>query len=354
MSEQDDNLNESNIISISTNDVEISITSNDPNLKDILNDSEILVNNKKQTHMTLPSNSKDLNDFQTAWNSFGIRPSTLGLYLTINVDDVWDILSKEYEFYYTDATGDSSIDLTSNSINTRYFVRLDNDLYVQFNEVESKMCYHLEFYYDHTKINHHKFMQGLVDAFTPYRIEEKEEKIEKLYIVDYIENFNFIPKKIEKEKINLDRKKKKVYNDIVKDINGSASNLYLVNGKVNSGKTDYIRKLIQNIKKPIIYVPVLMFESVFHNYMLFKESIEKFGECVIIYEDCEIYFKHTSLYSSILLQENSSLFSESNNVNMLVFNLEDRHVLDVLKNNSKIKTISIDGLDVDTDFLGYK
>jgi hypothetical protein len=330
---------------------------NDPNFSGKVEQSKVMV---------LPSKDNELNDNQTAWAEFGVTPSTLSLFFDMKTNDVWEKLNKNFEFNSTNVIKKSEIFFNSkNEVieNSRYFISLAQGLYVTFVEIggedsEDATISSLVFNYDGSTYDHDALAENLIKAFSDAIIMYDEVKESKIYIANYTEDgFDFDPYDLGKITLNLRGKKKQVYDEIVESINTNRKGTYVLHGERGSGKTQYLKKLLKKVKKKIIYVPIDSFEYVFHNNKSFFNQIKNFGDCVVVFEDCELYFRSnapTNIYLSMLLRFNDSLVSNKTNFNcILILNTESlNEVCSDLRLNKKVNFVSMK--DDVAQFNGYK
>lgn len=84
---------------------------------------------------------------------------------------------------------------------------------------------------------------------------------------------------------NYDKPLVEVYPKIKKFVESDKSGLILMHGDMGTGKTSYIRKLIEDVDKQFIYIPKDLFQSItMPSFTTFLSSIT---DAVFIIEDCE-------------------------------------------------------------------
>jgi len=327
----------------------------DPNFSGKIKDSKVVV---------IPSKDSDLNDVQITWNDFNAAPSTLSLFFDMDRDEVWKTLNANFDFESYDIIKKCEVFFNSNNEaieNSRFFVNIGKGLYVSFVELvtdtNETIINSLIFTYDGTLYDHDTLSDSLIKMFIKSIIVYEDNKDSKIYIANFTdEGFEFEPYDLGKIVLNLKGHKKKVYNEIVKSINTYKKGTYVLYGERGSGKTLYLKKLLKTIKKKIIYVPVDSFEYVFHNRSFFQQ-IQEFGDCLVVFEDCEMYFSNgmsTNIYLSILMKYNDSLISDQTNFNcVLILNTKSLNgICTDLSMNDKVSFVSM--IDNDVEFNGYK
>jgi len=313
----------------------------------------------------VPSKDPDLNDLQSAWSEFNVNPSTLSLFFDMNTKDVWKVLNENFEFQTTDVVKKSEIFLDSeNQVieNCRFSISLAKGLYASFVEIggsdpDEAITSSLMFIYNGSLYDHDSLAENLIKAFSGSIIMYDDTKESKVYIVGHNEEgFEFEPYDLGKITLNLRGKKKKTYDKIVDGINKNKKGTYILYGERFSGKTQYLKKILKRVKKKIIYVPVDSFEYVFHKSNTFFNQIKNYGDCLVVFEDCEVYFRTnqpTNIYSSILLKFNDSLISDKTNFNcILVLNINNlNEICTDLSKNEKINLVTMK--DDVAQFNGY-
>jgi len=312
-----------------------------------------------------PSKDGELNDFQTAWADFNTTPSVLTLFFDMESQKLWKALTSSFKFETTNIVRKSEIFFNSkNEVieNTKYFIKIAEGLYASFVELgtedenEPIIINSISFTYNGVILDHDSLTEQLIKAFSTSIILYDEVKESKIYIANYADDeFEFEPFDLGPIKIDLRGKKKKVYEEIVNSINNNRKGTHVLHGARGSGKTQYLKKLLKKVKKKIIYVPVDSFEYAFHNRNFFNQ-IKNYGECVVVFEDCELYFKNgmsTNVYLSMLMRFNDSLISNKTNFNcILVFNSDNLYELcSDITATDKISFVSMK--DDVAEFTGY-
>lgn len=327
----------------------------DENFKGTIQDSKISI---------IPSKDSDLNDIQYAWKDFNKSPSIISLSFNIKESNIWKVLNNTFEFYDSDIIKKSEMILSDdNKIieNSRYFIKLENGLFISFVSIDDNSeditIYGLTITYNSIIHKHDDLADYFLQIFEEYIIFNKKTKEGNFFITNYDnEGFYFEPYKLENIKLDLKGKKKETYKEILKGLNSEERGISILYGDKESGKTTYLKKLIKNLSKKIIYVPVDNFEYVFSDKTFFSD-LEQFGNCLIILEDCELFFRNnssTNIYLSIINRFNDSLINKKSNFSfLLVFNVYNLNfVCSDIKKSSKINHISM--VDDIVKFNGYK
>ena len=306
----------------------------------------------------------DSQDLQTAWTDFGSCPSVMSLYFDMLTADVWSALETNFAFDHSNINKKSELYFNSNNDvieNSKYLIKLFDGLYVSFVEMgndfsEDNLINSMTFYYDSKKYEHGEISQQLVEMFASSIIMYNKAKESKVYVANYYDDgFEFEPYDLEKVTLNLKGEKKKTYDNIVNNINQNKKGTYILYGKRESGKTSFLKKILKNVKKKIIYVPIDCFEHAFINKNFFNH-VKNYGDCLIVFEDCEMYFKtNTSInfYAASIMKFNDSLISNNTNFNCIfIMNIEDlAEICSDLSESNKISYISMK--DEIASFKGY-
>jgi len=249
----------------------------------------------------------ELCDSYTVYNNINIE-----LFLK-QLTDIYklnnDNFLKKEEFSKTKKIDE--IDPTSSS----YLIKLKPKL------ILSVTSYKIVFYYSSSSINFEE-INSIISIIKQSKKENKHKQ--KFYMVSANSHseygFEFRKFNIKKQELNIEEN----YNDdfvevdkvIKKFLNTQKSNgLILLHGKYGTGKTSYIRNLMGTVNKRFIFLPVNMMDSISSpNFLPF---ISKYGNSVLVLEDCET-----------IIKQRESGNSDSSLVNLL--NLGDGLLSDAL------------------------
>jgi hypothetical protein len=140
------------------------------------------------------------------------------------------------------------------------------------------------------------------------------------------------------------------YNDDFKNINGiitgtlnemRKNGIILLHGNYGSGKTYYIRYLINTIKRKFIYLPLNMVDCI--SAPEFIPFISKFKDCVLVLEDCEKLLTHRDEGNfnanalSNLLNLGDGLLSDAFSINIICsFNSNLKKIDDALLRKGRL------------------
>jgi len=241
------------------------------------------------------------------------------IYTTINVESFLKKITEKYQLteknFILKAESSKSkkieeIDYNSSS----YLIKIKNKLLIEIAN------YKVVFYYTENLIkNDVKEITNIVN------LSKKQKKHKKKFYMISANNhseygFEFKKFNIKKQDVNIVDN----YNDdfietdkIINSFldNGKNNGLVILHGKYGTGKTSYIRSLMNTINKRFIFLPLNMMESISSpNFLPF---ISQYKNSVLVLEDCET-----------LLKARSSGRSDNSLVNLL--NLGDGLLSDAL------------------------
>lgn len=295
-------------------------------------------------------------DFYICWKEFGLRPSKVGLYSEFNRDKLWDIIDEHFNIDDQSINKVSEIVPDDNGfiLNTKYSIRVNSDLYMSFIEFdnipsEEAYCSSLIFYYNHINLNIDmindilELFQSSIEILNDMEVDG--DNLFSLMLNDENE-LGLLPISIEEKsweevesfynKSIITKGKK-----IVNKINNKKKGLHILSGERGCGKTTFIKPLIREIDKNIIYIPLTMIENSFNN-IDFNSFLDIYGECVIIVDDCENYFnkihQRSNIYVSNVLQQLDSLQSKNIHI-ILSMNITIDLVDENLLNCNNLKSI---------------
>lgn len=198
-------------------------------------------------------------------------------------------------------------------------------------------------------------IKKLIDLSLPFQIKQSFEK--RFYMIEYSYNdFSLLNFKAKPFTIDVTTN----YNDdfleidelIRKSLKEGKNGLLLLHGKYGTGKTFYIRHLINTIDRKFIYLPNNMVE--FLSSPGFLPFIAKYQNSVLILEDCEsILIKRTNSSNgssalSNLLNLGDGLLADALNINVIcTFNAEVSKIDDaILRKGRLIAKYEFDNLEI--------
>lgn len=176
--------------------------------------------------------------------------------------------------------------LTNPKLKLKYFLvkDLNNSLYVYFDR-QTPDRVRIGFFYDKEesvtdlmeKINLYKSEEIISQGSVYLLVKDRyDDLILKPYDVDYDES-NF--------KFNYSNEFLELNNKILINANRKKSGLFLFHGLQGTGKTFYIKHLIKNVNKKVIFVPSGSADIFCDSSFL--DFIADYGNCIIIIEDGE-------------------------------------------------------------------
>ena len=260
--------------------------------------------------MTIENNIKKTDIFSSYDDS--VQPEKLFLYLynefcksysiytTINVEPFIKKIIKQYKlteenFVLKDESSKSKkieeIDYNSSS----YLIKIREKLFVEIAN------YKVVFYYSEKQI-----IDDIKQITEIVNLSKKQKKHKKKFYMISANNhseygFEFKKFNIKKQEVNITDN----YNDdfvetdkIINSFldNGKNNGLIILHGKYGTGKTSYIRSLMNKINKRFIFLPLNMMESISSpNFLPF---ISQYKNSVLVLEDCETLLKARSSGSS--------------------------------------------------------
>jgi len=251
---------------------------------------------------------------------YGELPDSYSVYNNINIElfikQITELHNLTHENYlkkeeFAKAKKIDEIDYSSSS----YLIKIKDKL------ILSLTSYKIVFYYSSADINFDE-INAIISIIKQSKKESKHKQ--KFYMVSANSHseygFEFRKFNIKKQELNITEN----YNDdfvavdqvITKFLNTNKSNgLVLLHGKYGTGKTSYIRNLMGTVNKRFIFLPVNMMESISSpNFLPF---ISKYGNSILVLEDCET-----------IIKQRESGNSDSSLVNLL--NLGDGLLSDAL------------------------
>jgi len=298
-------------------------------------------------------------DLYVCWREFGIKPSKLGIYSEFNSDLLWDILDGNFKIEDKSINKVSEIipDNDGFSYNTKYMIRINENLYISFLEFdkipssEDPFCSNVTFYYNQTKFSVDD-LNDLLSLFRPAIENNKvDENIEKNIFTIHISTNNQLElhhlnmELTDWDESNLDD----IYTDniikngrkLIKGINKSDKGLHIISGYRGCGKTTFLKLIMSKFKKRVIYIPITMIEHTLNNIDFFN-FMEVNKDSVIIIDDCENYFNKMHQKSNIYVSNTLQLLDSMRSINahiLLSMNIKSESIDDNLFNCNNFSTI---------------
>jgi hypothetical protein len=251
-----------------------------------------------------------------------------------------------------------------NEITTFIDITLEKDIFVDISNTDIKIFYHPKYEKDlDNPTNKLHILLGLIKNYVNYTLENK------IYIV-YKTHYGFEKKAFDIKKIKLSLEDNynddfiEVYNKIITNINKkNASGLYILSGFTGTGKTFFLRFLASKIKKPIIFIPNDLVQSIIDPS--FVPFLINNNDSILIIEDAEpVLEKRDSNRSSAvsnILNLTDGLLSDCLNLSILcTFNTDSKNIDEALlrkgrlRVNYKFEKLSIEKSIKLLNKLGYK
>lgn len=294
-----------------------------------------------QIHNQDPEN----NEYIQSWSNFGVRPSKITLYVSLNVDSIFETLKIEKAtaniFSEIFRKGESLIS------NSRIFIKLENDIFLSFVELqeENPTVQALHFYYNSEKVDYEKIMSTYLERFLPFFQDRLEiDQDTNFYVVTLEkETFELIPMNIDIPKIdmslNYDKSLIDKEQNLINVLNSLESGLSFLYGLKGSGKTYFLKKILPKINRKFYYFPSYLLEN-FYIFNQFLISMKRQQNVTLIFEDCELYFgnKCSKIHVDAILSCLESLIQIRGLQIIFVLNVDNVEQIDddLFSNNVKI------------------
>lgn len=296
-------------------------------------------------------------------------PSIYTLYDTFHAESFiksLDIKDKDI-FTRTESIPAQDIDL----LNVRHLSKVIDDVYVAFTEYDKDQenCSIVDviFYYKITKQDEvSEYVSLIKESIIEVEEESEEQKVNTLTLTTeglFLEPI--IINKVENMDVFHSKKTRKQIKSLTKKINSNKKGLNIIYGERGTGKTTIVKHLIGSIDKVIIFVPSNMIDTSL-NSNEFRMLIKRYSECLVIIDDCEIYFSETharsNAYTNNIIQMVDGLVSDTYNIQfLLIMNVSNIDSIDGdlfecnnLQGEIEVKKCSSERIQKICDFLSIK
>ncbi|CAG7580503.1 MAG: putative ATPase [uncultured marine phage] len=280
----------------------------------------------------------DNNDLYMCWKEFGIKPSKVSIFSEFNSDLLWDIIKEYFNIQDKSVNKISEIlpDGDAFIYNTKYFLRINKDLYISFLEFDKmpskndSFCSNLTFYYNQINLCVND-LNELLMAFQGAMQSQEEVETEKNIFCASLSQSN----QLELTHMNIDIKEwddsdiDKFYDNqtikkvrkMTKKINKEDKGIHVMCGPRGCGKTNFLSLSLSKIKKKVIYIPLTMLEHTLNN-IDFATFLSMNKDSLVIIDDCENYFnkmhQKSNIYVSNVLQLLDSINSDNMGVHIIL------------------------------------
>jgi predicted AAA+ superfamily ATPase len=331
-------------------------------------------NKEYNLNINVTKDDVDVNDFLFITHEFGLRPSKLVFYSQFDAPAVWGIITDEFE------STDKNINKTSEIIpdgdrfifNNKYCVKLSDDLYLSFLELDSaeedeRVITNFTVFYNHTKVNSEELTKLIHKFDSAILAPESGSQEKNFYLRIGANGYELSPFKTQTDKENIEY----YYNDdvitqankLIKQINKLPRGLTVLWGERGTGKTNFASYITTQVEKQVIYVPSVMIDATI-NSPEFLTFLERNNNSIILLDDCDMFTEHQhyrlSMSINNIKQLVDGILSDHLNVHIiLITNTEDSDDItnEYMDCNSIVADIQFEELDVEkanelSKFLG--
>lgn len=272
------------------------------------------------------------NDYLYCWNEFNLRPNKLNLFNNYDPIDFLKFIS-DNKLQNTGTFTDVIPADDNYVINERSLVKIHNSIfigYVHFDKLgEESAISEITFYYLNDAVEK---VNSIVKEFDDFLLDLDIEFDSKSDDKKLLSCLSVSPNGLDLEKmspLNADYDNIDSYFEdnviksaekLTKSLKKQPKGLSIIHGERGCGKTTLVNYITQTVEKEVICVPYNMIESTFTPD--FIGFIKRHKNCVLIIDDCELYFSETysksNIFTNNILQFVDGMHSDNFNVHIIV------------------------------------
>jgi hypothetical protein len=243
-----------------------------------------------------------------AWSKFGEKPSKITIYESFETDKFYSIITNDLIEEKSNVT---EIFLTNDeeSINTRYFLKLTDDIFISFTCIEENkenaLITEVTFYYNSKSREKTEELVEKIKSIT-YKKEESEFTDSKYNYVTLNANGlslePYEPLDIDLENIEFyyNTETIKESKKLIKKIKNTHKGISILYGERGTGKTSLIDWITSTIDKKVIQLPSSSIDVTINNPE-FIQSVKNWSDSILILDDVDPYFNSMYRNSSLLI-----------------------------------------------------
>ena len=292
----------------------------------------------------------DLNNMKDTWLKFGQKPSKISVYFDYEAEGFNEMLTDIYDIEESDINKITEIIPTTDGqylTNSKKLIRLSDYLYISFIEHENMdmvIVSNLILYYNNEVLGNEKVLE-LINQLNAFIISPEEEtRGSNIEIIEVNVNTNALdtsPINIEVNDDNdffdyYESNIMKEYNNLLKSHNKNNNILSIIHGIRGTGKSTFLKYLINNLNKKVILIPFNMIDSIINSFD-FIDIIKANKNSVFVLEDVDgLINPNISLNTFVNTIE--SISSDSWDVNFIV-TLNNNQIYQPLKESKRLESI---------------
>lgn len=296
-----------------------------------------------------------INDYLYCTHLFQSIPNKISIYSICDSNKI----KKFFDTIKTTCNINTDIIPNGNDIivNEKCFFKINENLLVSYNEYEKNtersIVTDIIIYYksEDENENINKIIEQINSCIISY--EQTANQFNQLIItsdglsIEPIEILKFDSKNFNmyyNDSVIKDSKK------MIKNLKEYNKGLSIVYGERGVGKTSLVCNVLSKLDKISIFIPLSLLDITINSHE-FKNFIRKYKDCIIVIDDCEIFFSNTHIKSNILsnniVQMVDGISSDMDNIHIIIIlNTDSINSIDpiLVDSNNILSIIEVDKL----------
>lgn len=288
--------------------------------------------NRNKLNLNINKDDHNLNDYLYSWSEIESRPSKITLHGYFDTERFLNYLN-EINHKIINSFTDIVPSDSSPIINQKQIAYIESGVFISFTHFdknEESLIGEVCIIYDNKNSdkveNISDSLMELIIKMDDNDEDEDDSKVNNLKILSINQNmFDLEDIELDNDFEDMDsyyekdviKKTKKVIKSLKKEDRG----LTIISGDRGCGKTTLTKYITSKVDKNFVFIPCNLLENTINNSE-FRKFLKLNKDCVLVIDDCELYFNQmyskSTFYTNNLLQLVDGIHSKTLNVNIIL------------------------------------